>query len=297
MREYTANGKSEKYFKLKKEFTEKYLKASQKYLKENVENLKVSNPARAYSILKRMGARPGELVDNKINIPDHENSMPVEIANKIVQHFSKISKEFPPLSAQSLPQRVLTKLKNPDCDSNIPLLDEHHVYSKIKKANKPKSGVPGDLPKKIIDEFGPELSTPILAIFNQIIQSSRDGPVKWPEAWKLEYGTPLPKNQNPQTEDDLRIISLTSFFSKVLESFVVDWLKEYIGKQMDPKQFGGNKGDSTNHYMIELINFILYNLDYNEPVAVLLCTIDFAKAFNRIDHNLVIIRLSDMGVP
>ena len=66
---------------------------------------------------------------------------------------------------------------------------------------------------------------------------------------------------------------------------------------MDPKQFGGNKGDSTNHYMIELINFILYNLDFNEPVSVLLCTIDFAKAFNRIDHNLVIIRLSDMGVP
>ena len=67
----------------------------------------------------------------------------------------------------------------------------------------------------------------------------------------------MPKIQNPNTENDLRIISLTAFFSKVLEAFVVDWLKEHIGKLFDPKQFGGLKGDSTSHYMIELINFSL----------------------------------------
>ena len=113
----------------------------------------------------------------------------------------------------------------------------------------------------------------------------------------MEYGTPIPKSEKPQSEDDVRIISLTSFFSKVLESFVVDWLRLYIGKLLDPKQFGGNKGDSTSHYMIELINFILYSQDFTEPVAVVLCTIDFAKAFNRIDHNTLVVKLSDMGVP
>ena len=49
--------------------------------------------------------------------------------------------------------------------------------------------------------------------------------------------------------------------------------------------------------MIELLNFILYNQDFNEPVAILLCTIDFEKAFNRVNHNEVIVILSDMGVP
>ena len=41
----------------------------------------------------------------------------------------------------------------------------------------------------------------------------------------------------------------------------------YIGNLMDPRQFGGLKGNSIVHYMIELINFILYNQDYDLPIA------------------------------
>ena len=46
-----------------------------------------------------------------------------------------------------------------------------------------------------------------------------------------------------------------------------------------------------------MVNFILYNQDYNLPIAVLACTIDFSKAFNRQNHNILITKLSDMGVP
>ena len=298
MREYASHGKSEKYMKLKEEFDVKFLKASKSYMVKNVENLKNSNPAKAYKILKRLGSRPGEQENTtNLKLPVHEKMSAIEAANSIAKHFSKISMEFPPLDVQTLPDRVISKIRNPESASAIPVIEEFHVHVKIKKANKPKSGVPGDLPRKIIEEFGPELSSPMCTIFNQIVQSSKNGPVKWPESWKMEYGTPLPKTQNPKSEDDLRVISLTSFFSKVLESFVVDWLRHHIGKQLDPKQYGGSKGDSTAHYMIELVNFILYNQDFNEPVAVLLCTIDFAKAFNRINHNIVIEILSDMGVP
>ena len=146
-------------------------------------------------------------------------------------------------------------------------------------------------------EFCPELATPMCKIFTNIINSAKQGAVKWPTPWKLEFGTPLQKTADPENEDDLRIISLTSFFSKVMEKFVVEWLMGYIGDKLDPKQFGGLKGNSISHYMIELINYILYNQDYNLPIAVLICTIDFSKAFNRQNHNILITKLSDMGVP
>ena len=71
----------------------------------------------------------------------------------------------------------------------------------------------------------------------------------------------------------------------------------FIGDELDPKQFGGLKGNSISHYMIELINFILYNQDYNLPIGILACAVDFSKAFNRINHNILITKLSDMGVP
>ena len=109
--------------------------------------------------------------------------------------------------------------------------------------------------------------------------------------------TPIGKVPQPESEDDLRPIALTSFFSKVMESFVVMWLLEIIGDKIDFRQYGGITGNSVSHYLIELINFILYNQDRTDPTAVLACLIDFSKAFNRQNHNILITKLSDMGVP
>ena len=90
---------------------------------------------------------------------------------------------------------------------------------------------------------------------------------------------------------------MTPFFSKVMERFVVTWLMFFIGRLIDKRQFGGLKGNSIAHYMIELIKFILYNQDYDLPIGILASTVDFSKAFNRQNHNLLIIKLSEMGVP
>ena len=45
------------------------------------------------------------------------------------------------------------------------------------------------------------------------------------------------------------------------------------------------------------MNFVLYNQDMKTPHATLAVMIDFQKAFNRINHNLIITILSNMGVP
>ena len=82
-----------------------------------------------------------------------------------------------------------------------------------------------------------------------------------------------------------------------MEKFVVEWLMFYIGRKFDPKQFGGLKGSSISHYIIELIQFILDNQDYDFPIAVVACAVDFSKAFNRQNHNNLVTKLSDLGVP
>ena len=62
------------------------------------------------------------------------------------------------------------------------------------------------------------------------------------------------------------------------------------------RQYGGNKGNSITHYLIEFLNFILHQQE-NEATAVLACLVDFSKAFNRQDHSILVTKLSDMGVP
>ena len=81
------------------------------------------------------------------------------------------------------------------------------------------------------------------------------------------------------------------------EHFVVQWLLEYIGDIIDIRQYGGIKGSSTTHYIFELLNFILLNLDSYDQKAVVACFVDFQKAFDRQNHNLLIQKLSDLGVP
>ena len=49
--------------------------------------------------------------------------------------------------------------------------------------------------------------------------------------------------------------------------------------------------------MIEFVNFILFNQDLKIPHAVIAVMVDFQKAFNRINHNVIITLLSEMGVP
>ena len=43
----------------------------------------------------------------------------------------------------------------------------------IKLAKKPKSGVPGDLPTKIVTEFAPEIAAPAFKIFKSILVRHR----------------------------------------------------------------------------------------------------------------------------
>ena len=51
---------------------------------------------------------------------------------------------------------------------------------------------------------------------------------------------------------DLRPISLTATLSKVLESFMFQWIQDTITSQLDPKQFESLKGFSTVDALISM---------------------------------------------
>ena len=292
MREWQKRGKSKKYDELSEEFGRKYKRAAEKYMQSKIDAMKDSKPGKAFGILKSMGAQPGDCAESTtFTLPSHqtEGLTNKECAEKIAEYFAQISGEYQPLEVNNLPERVRLRLRT---KSSPPHISESDCYNKIVAAKKPQSGVPGDLPSTLIKEFSVELSKPVQSLLNNIVQSA-----DWPDLWKVEYVTPIGKIPQPETEDDLRPIALTSFFSKVMEQFVVMWLLEVIGDKLDIRQYGGIKGNSVSHYLIELINFILYNQDNTEPTSVLACFVDFKKAFNRQDHSILITKLSDMGVP
>ena len=216
---------------------------------------------------------------------------PAEAADRLADAFASISQEFQPIEVCSLPERIQTKLKGRKA-SDVPYISRQMVEDKIIKANCTKGGVEGDLPVKLSKEFAPEIARPAAQIFRKLSKTGQ-----WPKRWKLEQGIPLKKTNLPLSENELRIISLTPFLSKIFEKIVVDWLMKYISDKLDKNQYGGRRGSSTSHYLIDFISYILYNQDLPEPEAVLSAMVDYQKAFNRQDHSTLVTLLGDMGVP
>ena len=210
-REYLKKGKSPKYLKLAEEFDKKFKAAAERYLRNKIDDLKEAQPGKAHSVLKTMGAQPGDCTDDQtFSLPDHQeqNLTDEECAERIGKHFAAISKEYPPITINLLPERVKTKLED---KTNPPPITEHDCYLKLKAAKKPKAVIPGDLPNTIVKEFTVELANPLSKLLNNIAQTA-----SWPQQFKVEYVTPIGKIPLPLSEDDLRPIALTAFFSKVM---------------------------------------------------------------------------------
>ena len=84
-------------------------------------------------------------------------------------------------------------------------------------------------------------------------------------------------------------------FPKVLEDFVVKWTISDIRYKIDPRQFGCLKGRSTTYCILDMAHNWLSHLD--SPGHYLrVCFLDFPKAFDRINHNVLINKLIELGV-
>ena len=91
-------------------------------------------------------------------------------------------------------------------------------------------------------------------------------------------------------------MSKAKFLSRLYEAFVCEWLLPHITPYLDPGQFGGIKGASTNHYLVKLLSFIHDNIDKRDPHAIVLAPLDLSKAYNR-GSGQVLTDLVDMHVP
>ena len=170
-------------------------------------------------------------------------------------------------------------------------ISPEEVFKELAHLKRGKASGPDNLATWILKEFAMELSSPVALIFNASIQER-----SVPNVWKLADVIPIPKtNPVKEIEKDLRPISLTAVLSKTMERFVVKWIMSQIRQLIDLYQFGSLPGLSTTHALLSLVHHLYKATDQRDQcVRVLL--LDFSKAFDRINHNILLRKMRDMAI-
>ena len=108
------------------------------------------------------------------------------------------------------------------------------------------------------------------------------------EKLKSAKVTPIFKSGENKHLTKYRAISVLPCFSKILEEIMCNRIYEYLTKNtfLFDKQFGFRKGHSTKHALIELLNRIYDS--FNENRYSLEVLIDLSKAFDTVNHNILI---------
>ena len=152
---------------------------------------------------------------------------------------------------------------------------------------KPKSQVKGDIDPRLVTKYADILAVPVHAVFQKVFARQ-----EWPQLWATETVTLIPKTSNPDSLAQLRNISCTPLFSKCLENFILTDIKKNVS--LSKNQFGGLKGVSVDHYLIDTWNDILTGLE-DPSACVNLMSIDFCKAFNTMCHWNCLESLLELG--
>ena len=119
----------------------------------------------------------------------------------------------------------------------------------------------------------------------------------FPDRLKLAKVIPLYKDKGDDYDfENYRPISLLSVLSKIFERVVFDQIYDYFteNKLFYDSQYGFRKGHSTEQALLELFDRILKDVDSKkDPFAIFL---DLSKAFDTIDHNILINKLNHYGI-
>lgn len=139
-----------------------------------------------------------------------------------------------------------------------------------------------------IKAFKDLLVAPLAHIFNLSLKSG-----EYPRLWKISRVAPIPKSGDKCKAENYRPIAILSGFAKLFESLIHNKLYNQLESQLSDEQHAFRKGRSVNTNLLTLVEFISSNMDNRTQVDVLY--LDFKKAFDHVDNNVLLQKLSSVG--
>ena len=106
---------------------------------------------------------------------------------------------------------------------------------------------------------------------------------QWPQAWKRSVFIPIPKKGNAKECSNYWTIALILHASKVMLKILQARLQQYVNCELSDVQAGFRKGRGTRDQIANICWFIKIAREFQKNIYF--CFIDYAKAFDCVDHS------------
>ena len=161
----------------------------------------------------------------------------------------------------------------------------------MKNLNPNKASGPDEISPKLLKELHHEIAPILTKIFKSSLHS---GIV--PDDWKSALVAPVYKEGPKCKPSNYRPISLTCIASKLMEHILVSNIMTHFDSNdiLSPFQHGFRSKHSCETQLISFTQEIFDNLEEGKQTDLII--MDFSKAFDKVDHNLLIYELVNLGV-
>ena len=118
---------------------------------------------------------------------------------------------------------------------------------------------------------------------------------QWQKDWKRSVFIPIPKKGNPKECSNYHKIALISHASKVVLKILQARFQQYVTYELPDVQPGFRKGRGTRDQIANICWIIKKAREFQKNIYF--CFIDYAEAFDCVDHNKLCKILKEMGIP
>lgn len=283
-----ANGNFALYKSLRNRVNRVRKSLQKQFYLNKIHKLKTENPSAWWKNIKslmRYDTANSDVIHLKYQSADIPSD---QLSNVVNEYFVSVTQHIAPLDPRQLSDLRSSLSPLPDeC-----IVSEYDVFKELSKIKLRKSVGPDAIPHRILKDLADVLAAPITAIINT---SLRQGVV--PDFWKVSRITVLPKVfPASNIESDIRPISVTNSLSKIAEKFVSRLFNRHFDEVADMNQFGCMKNRSTVHALIKVVNHLFKASDSSNNFIRILF-VDFRKAFDLIDHNVLLQKFLQYEIP
>ena len=106
---------------------------------------------------------------------------------------------------------------------------------------------------------------------------------QWPQDWKSSVFIPIPKKGNAKECSYYHTIALISHVSKVMLKILQARLQQYVNHELPVVQAGFRRGRGTRDQIANIRWIIEKARKFQKNIYF--CFIDYAKAFDCVDHH------------